>query len=91
MTPPKFRLEVSYSDAGDPVAAYVRVREGKIAKTTEICDGVAFADYGADGFLLGIELLAPCRVELLESIAAQEPGPVQEFLRRGVRKEMIQA
>lgn len=81
MTPPKFRLEVSYSDAGEPVAAYVRVREGKVAKTTEISEGVAFADYGVDGCLLGIELLAPCRVDLLESVAAHETEPVQAFLR----------
>ena len=32
MATPKFRLEVSYNEAtGDPVAAYVRVREGKAA------------------------------------------------------------
>jgi hypothetical protein len=92
MGSPKFRLEVSFNETtGDPVAAYLRVREGKVAQTKEIAEGVAFADYGTDGLLLGIELLAPCPVEILERIAEKEAEPVRQFLRRGVRKEMISA
>ena len=88
----KFRLEVSYSETtGDPVAAYIRIREGKVCETKEISEGVAFADYAADGALLGIELLAPCPIELLENVAADEPEHVHQFLRQGVRKEMITA
>jgi uncharacterized protein YuzE len=90
MASPKFRLEVSYHEmTGDPVAAYLRVREGKVAETKEISTGVAFADYGADGCLLGIELLAPCRVEVLARVSEKEPEPVRQFLQCGVRKEMI--
>lgn len=90
MATPKFRLEVSYNETtGDPVAAYVRIREGKVARTKEISEGIAFADYGADGVLLGIELLAPCRIEVLERVSEKEPEQVRQFLRRGVRKEMI--
>ena len=86
----KFRLEVSFDETtGDPVAAYLRVREGRVAQTTEVSEGVAFADYGPDGLLLGIELLAPCAVEILDRISEKEPEPVRHFLRRGVRKEMI--
>ena len=87
---PKFRLEVSYNETtGDPVAAYVRVREGAVAQTKEISPGVAFADYAADGLLLGIELLAPCPIDILERVSEKEPELVRQFLRRGVRKEMI--
>jgi uncharacterized protein YuzE len=92
MTSPKFRLEVSYNEmTGDPVAAYLRVREGKVANTREIQEGVAFADYGADGSLLGIELLEPCRQEILETVAKTETEAVRQFLRQGIRKEMILA
>ncbi|HKB40514.1 MAG TPA: AbrB/MazE/SpoVT family DNA-binding domain-containing protein [Gemmataceae bacterium] len=87
---PEFRLEVSYHETtGEPVAAYLRVREGKVAETKEVSEGVAFADYAADGLLLGVELLAPCRVEVLDRLSAKEPEPVRRFLRRGVRTEMI--
>jgi uncharacterized protein YuzE len=89
---PKFRLEVSYNETtGEPVAAYLRVREGKVVETKEISEGIAFADYAADGLLLGVELLAPCQVEVLDRLSEKEPEPVRRFLRRGVRKEMIYA
>lgn len=92
MAAPKFRLEVSYSErTGEPVAAYVRVREGKVSQTKEISDGLVFADYGADGDLLGIELLGPCPVEILEKLTVQESVEIRQFLQRGVRREMIVA
>ena len=90
MANPKFRLEVSYSEkTGEPVAAYLRIREGKVVETKEVSAGVAFADYAADGVLLGVELLAPCQVEILDRLSEKEPESVQHFLRRGVRREMI--
>jgi uncharacterized protein YuzE len=91
MVSPKFHVEVSYSDTGDPVAAYLRVRQGKVAETKEVSEGIAFADYSAEGLLLGVELLAPCRVAVLDRLAEKEPEPVRNFLRCGVRKEMILA
>lgn len=88
----KFRLEISYDGTtGEPVAAYLRVREGPVAETKEVSEGVAFADYAADGSLLGIELLAPCAADVLDRIAANEPDPVRHFLQHGVRHEMIHA
>jgi uncharacterized protein YuzE len=91
MANPKFRLEVSFHEAtGEPVAAYLRVREGKVAETKEVIEGIAFADYGTDGFLLGIELLAPCHAEQLVGVLSeQEPESVRAFLRSGVRREMV--
>ena len=92
MANPKFRLEVSYHDTtGEPVAAYLRVREGAVAQTKEVSEGVAFADYGGDGSLLGIELLAPCPVAILDRVSETEPEAVRRFLRRGVRQEMLRA
>lgn len=92
MVSPKFRLEVSFNETtGDPVAAYLRVREGRVSETKEISEGVAFADYGADGFLLGIELLAPCQVAVVDRASEREPESVRQFLRKGVRKAMIVA
>ena len=89
---PKFRLEISFNEVtGDPVAAYLRVREGAVSETKEVSEGVAFADYSVDGSLLGIELLAPCPVAVLARVLDKEPEPVQKFLSRGIRKEMIVA
>lgn len=86
----QFRMEVSFSETtGEPIAAYLRVREGPVAETREISEGIVFADYDVDGVLVGIELLAPCGIEVLERLSANETGPVRHFLSRGVRKEMI--
>jgi len=90
MHTPKFRTEVSYSETtGEPVAAYLRVREGKIAQTIEVVAGVAFADYSVEGLLMGIELLAPCGMEVLDRLAEQEPEPVRHFLREGARRPLV--
>jgi hypothetical protein len=90
MENPKFRLEVSFNETtGEPVAAYIRVRGGRVVETREVSEGIAFADYGADGILLGIELLAPCHADVLDRVSEKEPEPVRQFLRRGIRKEMI--
>ena len=86
----KFRLEVSFNETtGERVAAYLRVREGEVSETKEVSAGVAFADYGADGSLLGIELLAPCGVDVLDRLAETEPEPVRRFLRGCARRELV--
>ena len=88
----KFRQEISYHETtGKPVAAYLRIREGTVARTAEIHEGVAFADFAADGSLVGIELLAPCPAEVLDRVSENEPEPVRRFLRSGVRREMVSA
>ena len=44
---PKFRMEVSFNETGEPVAGYLRIREGKVANTKEVSEGLVFADYAA--------------------------------------------
>jgi len=88
----KFALNVSFSDTtGEPVAAYLRIREGSVAATKEVSEGAAFADYAADGLLLGIELLAPCSLEVMDRLGANESEPVRRFLRGGAPRELIVA
>jgi uncharacterized protein YuzE len=87
-----FGLDVSFSDAtGEPVAAYLRIRDGQVATTEEVAEGAAFADYAADGLLLGVELLAPCSLEVMDRLGANESEPVRRFLRGGAPRELIVA
>ena len=37
-----------------------------MAERKEVSEGIAFADYGVDGLLIGVEFLAPCQVEILD-------------------------
>ena len=88
----KFALDVSFSETtGEPVAAYMRVRAGAVATTKEVSEGAAFADYAADGRLLGIELLAPCSIEVMDRLGANEAESVRRFLRGGPPRELIVA
>jgi len=90
MAKQSLRLEASVDErTGHMRAAYLRVREGEVAQTEEIEEGVAYADYDAGGLLLGIELLGPCRVQVLDQIAKNESGPVRQFLTGGAPRELV--
>lgn len=86
----QFGFKVSFNDpTGEPVAAHLRVREGKVAVTKEVSEGVAFADFAEDGLLLGIELLAPCSLSVMDRLGAGEAEPVRRFLRGGAPRDSI--
>jgi uncharacterized protein YuzE len=92
MTEPAFRLEASVDEkTGGMVAAYLRVRKGEVTDTREVMEGVAYADYDAAGALLGIELLGPCQVAVLDNLARSEPEPVRRFLMGGAPRELVSA
>jgi uncharacterized protein YuzE len=89
-----FLPEISVSvdeKTGHVRAAYIRVRMGEVSETREIAEGKALADYDVSGSLLGIELLAPCEVAVLDKLAATEPEPVKQFLRGGPPRELVPA
>ena len=92
MVSAKFALKVSFSEkTGEPVAACLRVRDGKVVETREVSEGVAFADFADDGRLLGIELLAPCSLAVLDRLGEHESEPVRRFLRGGPPRDLIVA
>jgi hypothetical protein len=86
----KFAFHVTietHNQTGKVIAVYFQVRKGKIEVTKEYADGKAFADYDKHDQLLGIELLAPCRAAILDSIAKQ--GPTRRFVRDSVPRGML--
>ncbi len=87
---PSLRLSVN-EETGAIRAAYLRVREGEVAETREVAEGRVYADYDANDSLLGIELLGPCSVEVLDTIAEREPEAVKRFLRGGAPRELVPA
>ena len=85
-----FRVSVETHDqTGEVLATYFQVRKGKVAVTKEYADGNAFADYDRKGRLLGIELLAPCKAEVLDRIAKQ--ATAKRFVRGAVPRAMLVA
>lgn len=89
---PKFQPQLNLSvdeTTGQIRAAYIRVREGTVYETREVAEGRLFADYNEDGLLLGMELLAPCAVKVLDDISEEEPEPVRRFLRGSPPRELV--
>ena len=88
----KFSFNASLSvdeNTGDVIAVYLTLRAGQVEHTKEIIDGKAFADYDADGILLGIELLSPCLVAVLDKFTEQEPESVHQFLRKAAPRDLL--
>jgi uncharacterized protein YuzE len=85
-----FRVSVETDlRSGRIMAVYLRIRKGKAAKSVEYCDGAAFANYDRRGDLIGIELLAPCRLSVLNKIAVQPQ--VWQFIGNAIPRKMALA
>lgn len=80
---------------GEVLAVYFQFRKGTVHETREFADGVALADYNRRGELIGIELLAPCKVTIVDSIAANEPASARrdakKFMRQSGPRTMVVA
>jgi len=69
-------------ESGKTSAVYFLIRAGKSARVREFAGGNVFADYDRNGRLLGIELIGPCEINILERIARKEPQPVRRFVQQ---------
>ncbi len=88
MKPISLSIDVTMDErTNKPLAAYIKIRDGFSAETRVVEPGKAFADYDDDGDLLGIELLAPCSVSVLDRITDGQPEPyrhLSEYTPRGL-------
>lgn len=96
--PPKFDFGVGVSSdnrTGEILSVYLNIRKGKAEEVVELEEGMAYANYDKHGYLLGIELLEPCSVRVLNRIAAKEPiasrSQVKKFLTGSVPRDMVAA
>lgn len=98
MSDPRIAFAVTIAttaDTGEVISAYFRIRQGRCAETCEFADGKAFADYDKNGYLLGIELLGPCRATIVDQLACNEPATLRsqakEFLRKSGPRQLVAA
>jgi uncharacterized protein YuzE len=86
-----FDVTVEVENAtGEVLAVYFRVRKGKSALTKEYARGNVFVDYDSAGQLLGIEMLGPCRISILDKITSNEPE-ARRFVKRAIPRQMAVA
>ncbi len=82
-----FRVTVETNEmTGEIMAVYFRVRKGKVATTKEYADGAVFADYDKHGELLGLEMLSPCKVTVLDKL--NMPQPALKFVKGSMPRRM---
>lgn len=89
----KLEMSVSVSiekETGRVLAVYFQIRKGQAVKVREFANGNAFANYSATGKLLGIELLGPCEIKVLDQIAQNEPN-AKKFVRGAIPRSMALA
>ena len=94
--PMKFAISIETEDAtGAVMSVYFQVRKGKHHHAKEFARGAAIADYDNHGFLLGVELLAPCRVTIVDELAKSEPwqarSGIKRFMRNAGPRELVPA
>jgi len=61
----EIRFEIDPDD-GEVLAAYVHLGEGKAYRTVEVVEGECYVDEDENGRLLGVELLCPVALHLIE-------------------------
>ena len=76
------------SRTGDVLAVYFRIRKGKAADVREFENGNVFVNYDAHGRLLGIELLAPANIKVVEQITQDQPQ-AQRFVETNAPRHML--
>jgi uncharacterized protein YuzE len=92
--PYHFSIRVSTdTETGEILSVYFQVRKGIASEVLERANGAAFVNYDKSGNLLGIELLEPCSLSVLNSIANKEPAAarshVRRFFRNSAPRQMI--
>jgi len=82
-------------ETGDVLAVYFQIRKGRHDHTKQFENGAAIADYDKHGYLLGLELLAPCKVRVVDELAKAEPrivrSSVKRFMRQSGPRELVMA
>ena len=87
-----FELSVSARNDGTVEAVYIRLRDGKVAKTQEIIEDVLLADYGPRRELLGVEILAPVKLSDLTRLVQQaRRTPFRRFIKQTAPPRLIVA
>jgi len=87
-----FHFSTSARDDGTLEAAYIRIGEGKVAKTVEVREDILLADYDRRGKLIGIEILAPVRFADLASLVEKpKRKPLRRFVSNSASPHLVTA
>jgi hypothetical protein len=81
--PVQFRISVETEEiTGEVLSAYLQIRKGKRHHAKDFTIGGAIADYDERGFVLGLELFAPCGDTVVDQLAHDESRPIRDGIKR---------
>jgi uncharacterized protein YuzE len=81
-----FKVSVETNErTGQVMAAYFRIRKGKAETVKEFGNGALFANYGRDGELIGVEMLAPCEATVFDRITDRQQA--KSFIKRNAPRK----
>jgi hypothetical protein len=88
------RVSIETVDStGEVLAAYFQIRKGRSDHVKQFANGAAIADYDKNGYLLGVEVLAPCKVKVVDQIVKDEPkavaSRVRHFMQQSGPRELV--
>jgi uncharacterized protein YuzE len=86
-----FEISISAKDDGTIEAIYISLGTGgKVAKTEEIDEDSLLADYDSNGVLIGLEILAPVRINDLAKLVDKSIRPsFRKFVRHAAPQEFV--
>ena len=85
-------MSISARDDGTIEAVYILVRDNKAVRTKEIVEDILLADYNSRGQLVGIEILAPVKINKIATLV-EEPRrrPFRRFVKARAPEELVLA
>ncbi|MCH7592250.1 MAG: DUF2283 domain-containing protein [Planctomycetes bacterium] len=87
-----FEMSISARNDGTVEAVYILVRGNKVARTKEIIEDILLADYDSRGQLVGIEILAPVRIQRITPLVEQpRRRPFSKFVRERAPADLVLA
>lgn len=72
-------------ETGKLLSVYFQIRKANVAETREFAGGAAMADYNKNGELIGVEMIAPCKISVLDKIIKDEPPSIRSHAKKFIR------
>ena len=87
-----FEISISGRNDGTIKAAYIRLRNGSVARTEELLEDTLNADFDKAGQLIGLEILAPVKLSELATHVEKPIRPsFRKFMRGSAPRKLISA
>lgn len=87
-----FEISTLFRGDGTLAATYIKLGNQPIAKTDELIQDTVLVDYDAHGSVVGIEILAPVKLEIIVDLVKKAGNPsLEAAIQRNLPHELLVA